>query len=86
MTILKAKVTSKGQITIPMEIRKVLKAESGDTVTFELKEDGIFMKREKQPKTIHERFAGYNLVDDKEKIKSAMQDLNSGLPVGDEIW
>ena len=86
MTILKAKVTSKGQITIPIEIRKMLKAESGDTVTFELKEDGVFMKKGKQPKTIQERFAGYNLEKDKEKIQSAMQDLDSDLPVGDEIW
>lgn len=86
MSLMKAKVTSKGQITIPIEIRKVLKAESGDTITFELKDEGIFIKKENQPKTIQERFAEYDLENDKEKIQAAMGDTDTGLPMGEEIW
>lgn len=86
MAILKAKVTSKGQITIPIEIRKILKADAGDTVAFELKEEGIFIKKENQPKTIQERFADYDLENDKEKIQAAMTDFDSGSPMGEEIW
>jgi len=36
-----ATVTSKGQITIPKEIRGALALESGDRVAFRLREDGI---------------------------------------------
>ncbi|MFC4767540.1 AbrB/MazE/SpoVT family DNA-binding domain-containing protein [Effusibacillus consociatus] len=34
------KVSSKGQIVIPSEIRKAIQAEEGDSVTLELLEDG----------------------------------------------
>ncbi|RNF39074.1 AbrB/MazE/SpoVT family DNA-binding domain-containing protein [Planococcus salinus] len=84
--MLKAKVTSKGQITIPIEIRKLLKANSGDAITFEVKEEGIFIKKENQPKTIQERFADYHLENNKEKIQAAMKDPDFGLPLGEEIW
>jgi AbrB family looped-hinge helix DNA binding protein len=36
-----AKVTSKGQITIPHEIRRVLGVRPGDTVEFESGENGV---------------------------------------------
>lgn len=36
-----AKVTSKGQITIPREIRRALGVEAGDKVVFEEDETGI---------------------------------------------
>ncbi|HXP87795.1 MAG TPA: AbrB/MazE/SpoVT family DNA-binding domain-containing protein [Bryobacteraceae bacterium] len=36
-----ARVTSKGQITIPHEIRRVLGVQPGDTVEFESGEDGV---------------------------------------------
>ena len=39
MGVRKARVTSKGQITIPLEIRKALKLREGDTVSFEVKDD-----------------------------------------------
>lgn len=37
-------VTTKGQITIPVEIRKALKIESNTQVIFELKNDLLFVK------------------------------------------
>lgn len=85
MAILKAKVTSKGQITIPIEIRKALKADTGDMLTFESKEDGVFLKKENQPKTIQERFASYDLENDQEKIQASMQEFDSGSPMGEEV-
>ena len=36
----RAKITSKGQITIPVEIRRALCAKPGDAVTFVLADDG----------------------------------------------
>jgi antitoxin PrlF len=35
-----AKVTSKGQVTIPQQVRKLLAIETGDRLAFELEEDG----------------------------------------------
>lgn len=35
-----AKVTSKGQVTIPLEVRRALKLREGDTVTFEVDDKG----------------------------------------------
>ena len=40
MRQLTAKITSKGQITIPVEIRRALCATVGDAVTFVLDDDG----------------------------------------------
>jgi AbrB family looped-hinge helix DNA binding protein len=34
-------LTSKGQITLPKEIRKALELEQGDRVAFRLREDGV---------------------------------------------
>ena len=35
-----AKVTSKGQVTIPKQVRKLMDLETGDRVAFELEQDG----------------------------------------------
>lgn len=40
-----AKVTSKGQITIPVEIRRNMGVRPGDSVRFELHPDGIRVSR-----------------------------------------
>ncbi|MFC2173960.1 AbrB/MazE/SpoVT family DNA-binding domain-containing protein [Acidobacteriota bacterium] len=36
-----ATVTSKGQITIPKDVREALGLESGDRVSFRMREDGV---------------------------------------------
>jgi AbrB family looped-hinge helix DNA binding protein len=39
-----AKVTSKGQVTIPAEVRAALRLREGDTVTFEVEEGRAILK------------------------------------------
>jgi antitoxin PrlF len=36
-----AKVTSKGQVTIPKEVRRALRIRAGDTLVFETDEEGV---------------------------------------------
>lgn len=44
MTVLEtAKITSKGQITIPNRIRKLLRVETGASLAFGLSKEGIFL-------------------------------------------
>ncbi|MES1989720.1 MAG: AbrB/MazE/SpoVT family DNA-binding domain-containing protein [Pseudomonadota bacterium] len=38
-----AKITSKGQITLPAEMRKAMKLQAGDSVTFTREADGRYM-------------------------------------------
>ena len=45
MTVMEAKVTSKGQVTLPVELRTRLGIEPGDRVMFVEQEDGTFALR-----------------------------------------
>jgi AbrB family looped-hinge helix DNA binding protein len=40
-----AKMTTKGQVTVPVEVREALGLETGDFLAFEVKEDYIVVKR-----------------------------------------
>lgn len=40
-----ATMTSKGQVTIPKEVREALHLETGHRITFEVREDGIVEMR-----------------------------------------
>lgn len=42
-----AKLTSKGQLTVPREVRERLKLRAGDLVKFELQPDGKFLIRKR---------------------------------------
>lgn len=44
--IFRAKVTSKGQITVPVEIRRSLGVKPGDNIRFEQQESGIRVVRD----------------------------------------
>ncbi len=44
-----AKVTSKGQVTIPKEVREALHIDAGDRVQFFIREDGVV---ELRPRTV----------------------------------
>lgn len=50
-----AKLTSKGQITIPRDIRRVLQLHKGDVVIFETDGDGVRLRTDQQSV-----FARYN--------------------------
>jgi AbrB family looped-hinge helix DNA binding protein len=49
----KAKITSKGQITLPVELRKALSVETGDSVMFVPEKNGEFRIR-RAPRSILE--------------------------------
>ncbi|CAN5726503.1 hypothetical protein BH24DEI2_BH24DEI2_17390 [soil metagenome] len=40
-----ALLTSKGQVTVPHEIRKLLRLQKGDRVVFEAKDDTVVLRR-----------------------------------------
>jgi antitoxin PrlF len=44
-----SKVTSKGQVTLPKEIRERLKVQAGDTLTYDLQASGGVVVRKLQP-------------------------------------
>ncbi len=61
-----ARITSKGQITVPREIRHVLGVQSGDHLIFESDEDGVRVR----PVRTESPFAKYRGIG------------NSGIPSG----
>ena len=63
-----AKITSKGQVTVPLPIRNKVNFNTGDTVFFEVKNDEVVMRK---PKNLldYEGFLGNaNLPDDEEEL------------------
>jgi antitoxin PrlF len=52
-----AKITSKGQITIPVEIRRLLGAKTGDKLAFEPTPEGIKIVRQSE-ENVFEKFRG----------------------------
>ena len=40
-----SKLSSKGQITLPREVRKALEAQPGDTITYEVENNEVKLKR-----------------------------------------
>ena len=53
----KAKITAKGQITLPLAVRQRLGVAAGDVVCFELTSEGIQLQRDREP-GVFERWAG----------------------------
>ena len=64
--VVTAKITSKGQITLPKEVRKLLKVDAGAVVVFEKEDDKVVLKT---AKTLRE-FKGFL------RGKSAPQDFD----------
>jgi antitoxin PrlF len=56
-TFFRAKVTSKGQITVPVEIRKTLSVKPGDHIRFEQEKGGIRVVRDAQ-ESVFEKWRG----------------------------
>ena len=44
-----AKITSKGQVTIPAPIRKALRANAGDSIIWDIETDGRIVVRRLEP-------------------------------------
>ena len=44
-----AKLSSKGQVTVPAEVRKTLNLKTGDTLAWEIQEDGKISVRRLEP-------------------------------------
>jgi AbrB family looped-hinge helix DNA binding protein len=63
-------ITSKGQVTIPLEVRTVLRLREGDTVTFEVDDKGQIRLKTEHGKSA---FASYASVLREDKDLSAKQ-------------
>lgn len=46
---LRAKITSKGQLTIPKEVRRALGLRKGDSLLFEVGDDGVRVRVAREP-------------------------------------
>ena len=57
MRTIRAKVTSKGQVTIPIEVRKALGVKAGDNLRFEALHGGFRMIRDKD-ENVFEKWRG----------------------------
>ena len=53
----RAKVTTKGQVTIPRDVRKLLGIRAGDSIIFESGDDGVRVRPESRAK-VFEKYRG----------------------------
>jgi len=71
-----AKLTSKGQITIPQEIRRRLGIRQGDQVSFEFEENGVVIKPYRSEDNLFLKYqgalGGFNTV---EEINTWLADM-----------
>lgn len=79
-----AKVTSKGQVTIPIEVRRLLNITTGDQISFEIKEFGIVINKTNRPLTIQERFANYDVSAANKELEELMSEVDTGGATGEE--
>lgn len=70
-----SKVTRKGQVTIPIGIRKELDIKEGDTILFEKRDGAVVIVR---PKDLVNRTAGI--------FKEYARNMDSPDPTREEIW
>lgn len=78
-----AKVTSKGQITIPKDIRRALRIEEGDTVVFESDGEEVRL-RARQPVSVFEQYKGAWVKEGQgktlEEILAEIREMRGDLP------
>lgn len=82
--VLNAKITSKGQITIPIEIRRLLNVDTGDQISFNVNDHGIIMDKLNRPLTIQERFTDYDISKSNNSLKMSMEEVDTSGDVGME--
>ena len=83
----RAKVTSKGQVTIPAEVRRALGLAPGDEIVFEAKADYVAVRKRK---TIDEvagclsKYAGHGLSDEeiKRRIGAHLVEMDARTKTG----
>ncbi len=76
-TFFRAKVTSKGQITVPVEIRRSLGVKTGDHLRFEQQEGGIRLVRDAEENPF-EKWRGIGIpgvAPGQEGVKAFMREL-----------
>lgn len=71
----KAKLTSKGQVTIPLEVRNALKLREGDMVSFEVGEDGSARLRPDLPEDPFSAWAGALREGEGKTIEAIVEEL-----------
>jgi AbrB family looped-hinge helix DNA binding protein len=82
--MLEAKLTKKGQITIPIAICRMLNVKSGDQISFRITEHGVVIEKSDRPLTIQERFADYNISTSKSELEANMKEFDMGGDIGEE--
>ena len=74
--ILTAKITSKGQITLPKEVRKLLNVQEGNVIVFEKENDKIVIKPAKTLRDfkglLKNKKTEENFEDIRKKVKKSM--------------
>ncbi|AQQ53329.1 AbrB/MazE/SpoVT family DNA-binding domain-containing protein [Planococcus lenghuensis] len=84
-----AKLTSKGQVTLPKEVRMMLQVDSGDKLQFEFDSDTqeVVIRKTASKNELEQLFAGWDLEnpDAAIEIRQLMEDeLDYDGPVGGE--
>jgi AbrB family looped-hinge helix DNA binding protein len=70
-----AKITSKGQVTIPASIRKALRANAGDSLIWDIETDGRILVRRLEPidvsylKALHGTLSEWDSAEDDEAYR-----------------
>lgn len=70
--------------TIPIEIRRLLNVKAGESISFNVNDDGITVKKSKRPLIIQERFTSYDISPSNEESKESMKEIDTGKDVGEE--
>lgn len=70
-----AKITSKGQVTIPRAIRHALHVEEGDTVVFDIVDDGVRLRPRHE--TTVQAFAGAGRVGPGKTVAEIVAEIRS---------
>ena len=69
------KLTREGQVTIPLEIRSVLRIKAGDDVLFEVEKNNVILKkRESSPKNL-KKYIGFLAHLKGKSVGQVMSDL-----------
>lgn len=73
-----ATITSKGQVTIPKEVRDILAVKTGDVIDFELEPDGTFRVRARKLRV--EDLAG--LLRRKGRRRVSLEEMDAAIAKG----